>query len=216
LVTMRRMGRVRQRGSGKTRRSAKISSPGSLVAGSSCHAVRASRRRSPGQLGGGPGPGQGPARRAVPAPGRAGGQPGRRRRRRRGGLRVGRRGAGALPGMRQPVIAGARPLPAAGGGRGGRWPPAADRAVGAPVPLHGLVLPACDVRRAGGGADRPLPAADPAAAGTAGPLRAGTGRAGRRPAGRRPGHPGALFDGAAAGHGAARPRGDGCPGGDRG
>src|SRR5690242_5873420 len=137
---MGRVGNVVQRGSGKTRRSAKISSPGSLVAGSSCHAACLVRRRSSSRPGQGPGAGQGASGGAVSPSVRAGGQPGGRCRGRGGGLRVGQERRGAVPEVRGVVVAGARPLPAAGSGRGGRGPAAADRTVGALVPLH---VPAC-------------------------------------------------------------------------
>src|ERR1017187_6164788 len=47
---MRRVGVIWQRGSGKTRRSAKISRPGSLVAASVCHVVSGRGRPCPGDF----------------------------------------------------------------------------------------------------------------------------------------------------------------------
>src|ERR1039457_5898220 len=114
---MRRVSVTWQRGSGRTRRSAKISSPGSLVAISVCHAVRGGghRRR--------PCPGgfravRGAAVHAVPAPSRAADQSGGVHRGHGGDPGVLPGAAGAVPGMRGGIRAGSWRV-WGGGGRGG-------------------------------------------------------------------------------------------------
>jgi len=72
-----------------------------------------------------------------------------------------------------------------GRGAGGRWcgwrAARADRLAGVPVPLPAAVVPADHVRRAGRGVNVPLPAAQRAACGDAGRVRAAE-LAGRAPA----------------------------------
>ena len=115
-------------------------------------------------------------------------------------------GGGGVPGVRRVVIAGAQRLCPHGGRRAGRGPPGGDPAGGAAVLVPQPGLPQRHVRRAGGRADRPVPAAQPAAAGVTGSGRAGAGGPGRGPAGRRAGRRGAPDHAAAAGRRPARAR----------
>jgi hypothetical protein len=105
LGCVRRAGVIRQRGSGRTRGPVKISSPGSLVAASVCHAACRGgdrRRPCPGSLGSG----RRAAVHAVPAPSRAAGLARGGHRGRGGDPGVPPGAAGAVPGMRFAVLAG--------------------------------------------------------------------------------------------------------------
>src|SRR6478736_10311793 len=122
--------------------------PGSLVAASVCHAVlEGGRRRRP--CPGGFRAGRGTAVHVVPASCRAAGRPGGRYRGGGGAVGVLPGPAGAVPGVRGGVLAGAWRVRPGGGRWRGRRPPGADRLGGAPVPLPGSGLREGHVRRAG-------------------------------------------------------------------
>jgi hypothetical protein len=205
LRYLRRVGVIRQRGSGKTR-VCQDPRAGSLVVASVCHAAGGGGQR--------PAPGLGcfragrkPADRVVPAPGGTARAPGGRPRGRGGDGGIEPGGDRMLPQVRARVVSGARRVRADGGRRRDRGAAGADRAAGAPVPLPAGMLPCGHLRGAGRRGVGPVPAAQRAAAGDAGRVRPGDGRAVRRPAGRR------ARDRRAPRHGAA-PGGRGAGAGD--
>ena len=101
-------------------------------------------------------------------------------------------------------------------GRPGRRPPGGDPPGGAAVLLPQPGVQGGHIRRAGRGPDRPVPAAEPAAAGVTGPDRPRAGRPGRGPAGRHAGRRGAPDHAVAPGRRLARARGQRRAGGPRG